>query len=298
METVLSIDDSILNLTVLARILNPYYNYVITQSGEMGIEKAFEIKPSLILLDVIMQGIDGFEVLKRLKADIRTQDIPVIFITGMRGDDLEERALKVGAVDFISKPFRPSVVLARVNTHIELYTYRKNAEQMAMIDAMTNIPNRRSFDVQIKDALQKCKENNILFSLAIADIDFFKGYNDNYGHMAGDNAIRSVAYVLQQTLEPINGIVSRIGGEEFACLFVGANSDEVQLMLEKVRRNLQMLAIQHRASLAASVITLSIGGVTVSSSYEMSLDAVLEYADKMLYKAKENGRNNVQFKII
>ncbi|MEG0179624.1 MAG: diguanylate cyclase, partial [Oscillospiraceae bacterium] len=220
METVLSIDDSILNLTVLARILNPYYNYVITQSGEMGIEKAFEIKPSLILLDVIMQGIDGFEVLKRLKADIRTQDIPVIFITGMRGDDLEERALKVGAVDFISKPFRPSVVLARVNTHIELYSYRKNAEQMAMIDAMTNIPNRRSFDVQIKDALQKCKENNILFSLAIADIDFFKGYNDNYGHLAGDNAIRSVAYVLQQTLEPINGTVARIGGEEFACLFV------------------------------------------------------------------------------
>lgn len=297
MAKILVVDDSILNLTVLYRILKPDFQVVTCKNGEDALTEAAQNPPDLILLDVILQGIGGFEVLNRLKADPRTRDIPVIIITGLEGPSYEEQALQVGAVDFIQKPFRPRVVLARVHTHVELYHLRQNAEHLAMFDGLTAIPNRRSFDRQFQELADAALRDGLPFSAALSDIDFFKAYNDHYGHPAGDDAIRAVALTLHQTLLPLGGFAARYGGEEYAFLLPRYPVEPAERIAVAFQKNVESLAIPSANSAAASVVTISVGGVTVTPDYQGSLTGILETADKMLYKAKSSGRNCVRWTV-
>lgn len=297
MAKILVVDDSILNLTVLYRILEPDFQVVTCKNGEDALTEAAQNPPDLILLDVILQGIGGFEVLNRLKVDPRTRDIPVIIITGLEGPSYEEQALQVGAVDFIQKPFRPRVVLARVHTHVELYHLRQNAEHLAMFDGLTSIPNRRSFDRQFQELAEAALRDGLPFSAALSDIDFFKAYNDHYGHPAGDDAIRAVALTLHQTLLPLGGFAARYGGEEYAFLLPRYPAEPAERIAVAFQKNVESLSIPSANSAAASVVTISVGGVTVTPDYQGSLTGILETADKMLYKAKSSGRNCVRWTV-
>lgn len=297
MAKILVVDDSILNLTVLYRILEPDFQVVTCKNGEDALTEAAQNPPDLILLDVILQGIGGFEVLNRLKADPRTRDIPVIIITGLEGPSYEEQALQVGAVDFIQKPFRPRVVLARVHTHVELYHLRQNAEHLAMFDGLTSIPNRRSFDRQFQELAEAALRDGLPFSAALSDIDFFKAYNDHYGHPAGDDAIRAVALTLHQILLPLGGFAARYGGEEYAFLLPRYPAEPAERIAVAFQKNVESLSIPSANSAAASVVTISVGGVTVTPDYQGSLTGILETADKMLYKAKSSGRNCVRWTV-
>lgn len=295
MDKILIVDDSILNLTVLSRILSAHFEVATCQNGADGLRMAAQNPPSLILLDLIMRGLGGFEVLERLKASALTKDIPVIILTGLEAPSLEEKALQFGAVDFIAKPFSPRVVLARVRTHVELYQLRKNAERMAMFDGLTDIPNRRSFDRQCQDLWETSHRDSLSFSIALADVDYFKGYNDHYGHPAGDNTLRAVALALHQTVLPLGGFAARYGGEEYGFLLPRFSADVARKVASAVRKNVQSLCIPYSASAISPFVTLSVGGVTVSSAYDGPLSGALEAADRMLYEAKENGRNQVRW---
>lgn len=292
---ILVVDDSILNLTVLYRILEPDFQVTACKNGEDALSEANQSPPDLILLDVILQGMGGFEVLDRLKANPKTRDIPVIIITGLEGPSYEEQALQVGAVDFIQKPFRPRVVLARVHTHVELYHLRQNAEHEAMFDGLTAIPNRRSFDRQFQELAKAALRDGLPFSAALSDIDFFKSYNDHYGHPAGDDAIRAVALTLHQTLLPLGGFAARYGGEEYGLLLPRYPAEAAEKIAVTFQENVESLAIPSADSAAAPVVTISVGGVTVKPDYRGSLAGILEMADKMLYQAKSNGRNCVRW---
>lgn len=292
MEKILVVDDSILNQTMLRTILKPHYEVYTAFDSVEALRVCAHAQPSLILLDLILPGLNGFEVLNILKSNPQTRDIPVIIITGLDGPDHEERALLRGAVDFIAKPFRPRIVLARVNTHVELYRFRKNAERQATYDGLTDIPNRRGFDRQFHALWEASRQGGMPFSAALSDIDFFKGYNDRYGHPAGDCVIRAVALTLRQTILPFGGYAARYGGEEFALLLPGFSADSASQIVQTACNNVESLAIPY-VSGAASSVTVSIGGVTVGEGYHGTPESALEAADKLLYEAKNSGRNRV-----
>ena len=193
MERILVIDDSPVQANLLKSILDDTYDVTTVHTAESGLHYAKSGDYSLILLDVIMPSINGFEVLALLQKDSSTQHIPVILITSLSDFQNEERGLTLGAVDYISKPFHPLVVKARVNTHIKLYQYRTQIERQATVDQLTGVANRRHYNAVSLERWQDAVRLNVPFSICMMDIDKFKVYNDTFGHMAGDQVIASVA---------------------------------------------------------------------------------------------------------
>lgn len=200
MEKILIIDDSPLQAAQLSDILSDEYEIETEQSAEAGFELARAGNYSLILLDVVMPGMDGFTLLKILQEENNTKTVPVIMITALSDIEHEQRGLTLGAVDYISKPFSPLIVKARVDTHIKLYNYRRQVERQSKTDQMTGIANRRRHD---EYSVEKWKESVRLrtpFSICMFDIDHFKSFNDTFGHPAGDRVIASVAKTIASYL--------------------------------------------------------------------------------------------------
>ncbi len=216
--TLLIVDDEKTNRTLLTELLRPDHQVILAKNGIQALERAREHRPDLILLDVLMPEMDGYAVIRELKGDDRCRDIPVIFITALDSVEDEEHGLELGAVDYISKPFRPSIVRARVRNHLQAVHQRRLLEQLALLDSLTEIPNRRRF-VQVFEAeWRRCQRNGAPLSLIVVDVDHFKLYNDSYGHAAGDVVLRDVARALRGTLHRASDFIARFGGEEFVIL--------------------------------------------------------------------------------
>lgn len=293
MENILIIDDSIANIKMLSTILETDYNITVTKNGKDGIDKSKHMNPSLILLDVLMPEMDGFEVLVRLKEDKKTKNIPVIFITCLSDDKNEERGLSLGAVDYIVKPFNANVIRARVKNHIQLFLYQRTIENIAMLDGLTGIPNRRNYDLRIETEWVKAIRNQTPISLAIFDIDCFKEYNDNYGHLQGDDVLKRVATVLKTILAEKNCYVARYGGEEFVVILINTPQDKAMEVTEELRSAIENLAIPHFHSRTAKIVTISAGGRTVVPKWDDDLHRFVNSVDERLYIAKGLGRNQV-----
>ena len=292
MEKILIIDDSPLQAAQLKGILEDEYKVSITQDAEDGFRQANEKNCSLILLDVVMPGMDGFTLLRKLQEEILTRSVPVILITSLSDAENGQRGLVLGAVDYITKPFNPMVVKARVQTHIKLYQYRRKVEQQSMTDQLTGIANRRRYD---RYSLTKWKEAvrlNVPISICMFDIDHFKVYNDTFGHPAGDKVIMAVAKTASACLQRNTDFFARYGGEEFVALSLGEPSEKMFEHLKKIRQAVEDLRIPHDSSVS-QWITVSIGGVTVNPAAESSYTFYLKIADTMLYDAKKEGRNRV-----
>ena len=292
MEKVLIVDDSALQAAHLKNILHDEYDITIAQTAEDGLRLAGIENFSLILLDVVMPGMDGFTLLKKLQEEIITQNVPVILITGLSDAANEQRGLILGADDYITKPFNPMIVKARVNTHIKLYQYRKQIEQQSMTDQLTGIANRRGYE---QNGISRWKEAVRLhapLSICMFDIDRFKVYNDVFGHPAGDKVISAVAQTAASHLQRQTDFLARYGGEEFIAFLLGDSSEQAFGHLKKIRQAVENLHIPHDPSVSEWV-TVSIGGVTVIPETESSYDLYLKIADTMLYDAKKNGRNRV-----
>ena len=292
MEKVLIVDDSALQAAHLKNILHDEYDITIAQTAEDGLRLAGIENFSLILLDVVMPGMDGFTLLKKLQEEIITQNVPVILITGLSDAANEQRGLILGAVDYITKPFNPMIVKARVNTHIKLYQYRKQIEQQSMTDQLTGIANRRGYE---QNGISRWKEAVRLhapLSICMFEIDRFKVYNDVFGHPAGDKVISAVAQTAASHLQRQTDFLARYGGEEFIAFLLGDSSEQAFGHLKKIRQAVENLHIPHDPSVSEWV-TVSIGGVTVIPGTESSYDLYLKIADTMLYDAKKNGRNRV-----
>lgn len=292
MERVLIVDDSAMQAAQLRSILEEEYDVSVAQTAEDGLRRAREEPFSLILLDVVMPGMDGFALLKALQEELVTRSVPVILITSLADAVHEEQGLVSGAVDYITKPFNPVIVKVRVDTHIKLYHYRRRAEEQSMTDQLTGVANRRRYDQVSREKWGEAVRLSRPISICMFDIDRFKVYNDIFGHPAGDQVIASVAGTAASLLRRSTDFFARYGGEEFVALLLGDSSEKAFAHMKKVRAAVEALRIPHDPSVS-DWVTVSVGGVTVTPAAGSSYDFFLQIADAMLYDAKRFGRNGV-----
>lgn len=296
-QTVLIVDDTPENIDIIGNILSQDYTVMISTSGLKALEIAETQRPDLILLDVIIPDIDGYEILHRLKNNDRTKDIPVIFVTAKDSIRDEERGLRMGAADYISKPISVPILKHRVANQLKIVSQQKLLQEMCQIDHLTQIANRRQFDSQLYNEWHKAMRSGSPLSLAIIDVDYFKKYNDFYGHAMGDNVLKSIAKTLASYTKRAGDLVARWGGEEFAILSAEPNAIKAQDLADIVCQKVAELNIPHHKSSVADHVTISIGGVTLIPEQNMPDSLILiEQADNCLYQAKINGRNQVKWK--
>lgn len=294
-RSILIVEDEPINLNLLTGILRDDYTLILEKSGIRALERAEKQLPDLILLDIMLPDLDGYNVITALKNNEKTKEIPVIFISSLREVTDEEKGLLLGAVDYIAKPYNAAIIRARVRTHMKLVTQRKLLERIAMLDGLTEIPNRRSFTERFTQEWDRAVRSGKPLSLIVADVDAFKQYNDNYGHGMGDVVLKSLAATFSKSLYRPADFAARIGGEEFAILLPETEAPDGQNLAERIRRNVELLNIPHGFSTFSDRITVSLGGATAipsGSDYHISL---FESADQQLYKAKSAGKNNVQW---
>ena len=291
-EKILIIDDSSVQADMLRSILENDYDITVAHTAEAGLHHARVGNFSAVLLDIIMPGMDGFDLMRKMQEEVVTRHIPVIMITSLRDTKHEEQGLILGAVDYITKPYHPPIVKARVNTHVKLYRYRSQVERQSMVDPMTGVPNRRSYDMNCHSKWQEAVRFHQPISLCMFDIDKFKVYNDTFGHPAGDRVICDVARTAASHLRRSTDFFARYGGEEFVAVLVGSEARAACEQMKKIRQAIEDLHIPHAPRIAPWV-TVSIGGVTVVPERSDSYDTYLKIADTMLYDAKRFGRNRV-----
>ena len=289
--TVLIVDDSITTRQVLASVLAREHQVLTANNGEECLKIAREQTPDLILLDIIMPGMDGFAVCAHLKSDPRTEEIPVLFLTGLTGEGDETLALEAGALDFLTKPISPVAVAARVRNHMELKRTRDRLRDLTLLDGLTGIANRRRFDRQIDIEWQRARRRTLPLSVILGDVDYFKRYNDYYGHAQGDVCLRSVAHAFLRALLRPADLVARYGGEEFVCVLPDTDLNGALEVAERIRTELQERQIPHANSEVASIVTLSLGVACVPTGEQAQLHDLLEQADAKLYQAKREGRD-------
>lgn len=292
MEQILIVDDSRVQAARLKAILEDEYTIITASTAEDGFNRACSGDFSLILLDVVMPDMDGFSLLRKLQAEIVTRAIPVILITALSDIDSEQKGLSLGAVDYITKPFHPLIVKARVHTHVNLYHYRRQAERESMTDQLTGIANRRRYELYSSMKWQEAVRLQVPLSICMFDIDNFKMYNDTFGHPAGDKVITEVAHTIRAHLRRSTDFLARYGGEEFVALLIGNASDKTYRHMKTINRAVEALHIPHR-HLVSPWVTVSIGGVTVAPHCQDDYETYLNIADTMLYDAKRLGRNRV-----
>ncbi len=289
----LLVDDQPINIQVMYRCFAGDYQVFMATSGEQALSLCRSNPPDLILLDVVMPGLDGFEVCKLLKADPITQHIPVIFVTAHTDSVQETYGLSIGAIDFIAKPVNPDVVRARVKTHLTLKFQSDLLRKLVFLDGLTGAFNRRYFDQQICTEWGRAARNNTPMSLILLDVDFFKLFNDSYGHQAGDDALRAVANALKSCLRRPADLVARYGGEEFACVLPETSYLDALAIADELERKIRSLAIAHKNSNVAEVLTISLGLATRVGSSPSEVQDLIALADNLLYQAKHSGRGRV-----
>lgn len=297
-QKILIIDDERSSITYLMSLLKHDYKVIAAVDSLKGLEMAAGVgggsAPDLILLDVLMPGMNGYQVCERLKSDDRTRGIPVIFVTAASDANDETRGFELGAVDYIVKPFHPSVVKARVRTQIELKIKSDLLEQLASVDALLGIYNRRRFDEVLQIEWMRAQRSGSPLSLIMIDIDHFKLYNDHYGHAGGDECLRRVATILKNCLKRPTDFIARYGGEEIVVILPETGDEGAAMIAGLMCREVAGEDIPHAASPTAAQVTVSLGvssalpGSGIGSSRDL-----LEAADAQLYAAKKAGRNRV-----
>ncbi|MEN5181426.1 GGDEF domain-containing response regulator [Comamonas odontotermitis] len=289
LPTVLIVDDERINRTALAELLKDECRVVLAKDGVSALQRVAEEQVSLILLDASMPDMDGYEVLRRLKSNEKTANIGVIFVTGQIEEAHEERGLLLGALDYIAKPVRPLLVKARVRNHLELARQREELERLSLQDALTGISNRRAFNQAFMRACGNTVRNGTPLGLAMIDVDYFKRFNDLYGHGAGDDVLRRVAQTLGKAAQRPYDMIARYGGEEFVLML--PSSIALQLVLNRLCEAVQALAIPHEQSEVSPMLTISCGGVVAGHDSARRPEQLLERCDEILYQAKNAGRN-------
>ena len=292
MDKILIIEDSRAQAEYLKSILTADYEVTICLSGEDGFRKAKGEAFSLIFLDIIMPDVDGFSLLRRFQETALTRHTPVILVSGLADVQHEEKGLTLGAVDYITKPFSPITVRARASIHIKLHHYQMQFMQMATIDQLTGVANRRRYEDESILKWREATRLGLTVSVCMFDIDKFKVYNDTFGHPAGDKVISAVAKTASSFLQRSTDFFGRYGGEEFVAIFLGDSAAESFGHLKKIRQAVEDLHIPH-APAVSQWVTVSIGGTTVIPDAEDCYASYLKIADTMLYDAKRHGRNQV-----
>ena len=287
--TILIVDDVEANITILQRTLASVgYNISVAFSGQKALELVPKLKPDLILLDIMMPGIDGYEVCRRLKQSDESKYIPVIFITAKGDTESVVEGFDVGAVDFIMKPFKIKEVCARVHTHLTLSAALNKLIQDSETDPLTGLFNRRTFLKRIEEEAMRFRRYQKPFSILFGDIDFFKKINDTYGHAAGDAVLINISNILKTEKREIDQ-VARWGGEEFLILLPETDVAGAVQHGNKIREMISAKPFIYEGQ--EINITMSFG-VSIYNG-DTSIEKTIDLADQRLYRAKESGRNKV-----
>lgn len=287
--SILIVDDTETNIDILLELLSEY-DVIVAVSGKSALEIADAEVPDLILLDIMMPIIDGYEVCRQLKSKVKTQNIPIIFITAKTDEDSIEEAYRLGGIDYVTKPFKSRELLAKVRTHIKLKELINSLDYIASYDSMTEIYNRRKFFELASQKFIDSKDG--LYALMI-DIDKFKHVNDKYGHQAGDKVIKSIAQTIEKFILK-DSILGRMGGEEFAILCNSSSKNEILKRTEYIREKIENTEVFYDNDVIIKS-TISTGIAKIDKDIT-TLDLLLKKADIALYEAKSKGRNKVIFK--
>lgn len=289
-KTILIVDDTETNIDILLELLGEKYDVIVALDGVSALEIVDENQVDLILLDIMMPQIDGYEVCDRLKSKESSSNIPIIFITAKDDEKSIEKAYEAGALDYITKPFKALELLARVNVQLKVKELINHLDFISSYDEMTGIYNRRKF---FELSEKKFAQNKSDLYAVMIDIDKFKNINDSYGHPMGDNVIKLVAKTISKQLSD-DAVFGRLGGEEFAIVCNYSSSSGVVENIEKIREAIENLEI---ISDNGDSIKFTISeGVAKASTETKNLDELLKYADMSLYEAKGLGRNRVIFR--
>ena len=291
--TVLVVDDDVTNITIIAHLLESECDVVFATSGEQALDLIARVQPDLVLLDVMMPGMDGYAVCKKLKADPVTAAIPVIFVTGLQESESESHGLELGAADYVTKPFNANVVRARVRNHVELKRARDRLAALAATDGLTGLANRRAFDAALDRECKRLARTHALMGLVMLDIDHFKAFNDAYGHIAGDDCLRRVADALTSAMHRPADLAARYGGEEFVCILPDTTIEGAVAVAERIQSAIRDLAIPQSRPKADGTVRASYGVVSTVCVQETDGEAILQSADACLYQAKQDGRNRI-----
>ena len=294
--TLLVVDDAPGNIRVLRNLLRDEARILFATSGKDALSTARSAQPDLILLDVMMPDMDGYEVCRALKADPATRAIPIIFVTGLAETTDETTGLEAGAIDYITKPFVPAIVRMRVRNHLalrrattELQVLNGELRRLATTDALTSVSNRRHFFEQVDEEMQRMRRYRHGAALFMLDLDHFKKLNDTYGHDVGDRALVMAAATVRQTLRN-HDLFGRLGGEEFAGFLPETDYDKAVGVCERLRELIGIIEVPTARGTAR--LSASIGVVAIDAEQE-SADSALKRADQAMYAAKQGGRNRV-----
>lgn len=286
-QKILIVDDEKSNINILVDLLQSDYILSVAKNGRQCLKIALsDQKPDLILLDVMMPEMDGYEVCAHLKADKQTKDIPIIFITAKTQEDDIEKAYNVGGNDYVTKPFKPKELISRIKKELKITSLIKHLENLSSYDQLTKVFNRRKFFELSQDVIDSKNDVHV----AMLDIDKFKSINDNYGHPVGDKVLQEVAKQASDALLQ-NSIFARLGGEEFAVVYFEVSKDEAEQNLQTLRKSIEALQIEIDNTEHIGV-TIS-GGMVSNAGQNKDLDKLLLQADEALYEAKESGRNKI-----
>ena len=289
-KKILVVDDEKMNIIALAQFLKPQYELIVAVDGASALEAAEKHLPDIILLDIVMPDMSGYDVLVRLKNSAATMNIPVIFLTGLSNAGDEEKGLSLGAVDYITKPFNQSVVKARIKTQLKMVDYIRTIEKLCMLDALTGLPNRRGFDTRMDIEWGRAYREKKTLGLIMLDIDKFKIYNDTYGHPQGDILLQAVAEVIGKTLNRPADFAARWGGEEFMVLLPDTAIEGTVIIAEQIRVNIKDTVVPCVDGANTST-TVSLGADSIIPDDGCSSADLIAEVDKLLYAAKNSGRN-------
>ena len=313
---VLLVDDQLIIVEAVRRMLSdqPDIEFHYVTEATLAQQTAGQLQPTVILQDLVMPSVDGFALIQAYRADELTRHVPVIVLSAKEDPKLKAHSFAVGANDYIVKLPDKLELLARVRYHSAAHISRLQRDQafrflresqknladanielqkLAALDGLTGIANRRRFDETITVEWQRGQRERQPLSLLMCDVDFFKIYNDTFGHLSGDLCLKKAAAVLTEHLKRPADLAARYGGEEFAILLPDTRLEGALALAESCVRHLEKLAIENPRATAYGVVTMSVGVASVVPSPHSSIEELIGSADRALYAAKKAGRNQV-----
>lgn len=295
-------DDLVMRLQLCQAMENEGYEVIEATDGNEGLDIYTRVHPDIVLLDAMMPEMDGFNCCTQLLALFGDKLAPILMITGLDDTASVDKAFAAGAADYVTKPIHWPVLRQRVRRMLqqsqlyrELEAANLELQRLVSIDGLTGVGNRRCFDGYLDSEWQRLRREGTPLSLILCDIDFFKLYNDTYGHQAGDHCLQQVALAMSNVINRPADFVARYGGEEFAVILPNTNKDGAIQVAEKIRHRVKALAIAHAQSQVSGFVTLSLGVTSAIPCFQASPTMLITAADKALYQAKLQGRDRQIF---